>query len=94
MSGMMKPRLALDLDDIERKLRQAEQAVAPKSDPLAELARIVGQDDPFQTLLADKPRQGRVEPTFAAPQQAAPPAAGRAPSAPARAVPAPPPAQA
>ena len=93
MSGMMKPRLALDLDDIERKLRQAEQAVAPKSDPLAELARIVGQDDPFQTLLADKPRQGRVEPTFAAPKQAAPPAPGRAPAAPARAVPAPPPAQ-
>ena len=94
MSGMMKPRLALDLDDIERKLRQAEQAVTPKSDPLAELARIVGQDDPFQTLLADKPRQGRVEPTFAAPPQAAPPVAGRAPAGPTRAVPAPPPAQA
>jgi hypothetical protein len=86
MSGMMKPRLALDLDDIERKLRQAEQAVAPKSDPLAELARIVGQDDPFQSLLGDK-QHGRVEPTFAAPQPAPDPR-GRA--APLRAVPAPP----
>jgi hypothetical protein len=84
---MMKPRLALDLDDIERKLRQAEQAVAPKSDPLAELARIVGQDDPFHTLLAEKPQQGRIEPTFTAPP---PPAADPAPrgrAAPVRAFP-------
>src|SRR4051812_27141006 len=62
MSGMPKPRLALDLDDIERKLRQAQYAAAPKSDPLAELARIVGQDDPFQSMLAERPARGRVEP--------------------------------
>jgi hypothetical protein len=59
---MPKPRLALDLDDIERKLRQAQHAAAPKSDPLAELARIVGQDDPFHAMLSEKPARGRVEP--------------------------------
>ena len=48
---------------------------AAKADPLAELARIVGQDDPFRALLearekaADAPpaadgRPGRIEPTF------------------------------
>jgi hypothetical protein len=84
---MMKPRLALDLDDIERKLRQAEQAVAPKSDPLAELARIVGQDDPFHTLLADKPQQGRIEPTFTTPPPPAADPAGRGRAAPLRAFP-------
>ena len=46
-------RLAVDLDDIERQLRQGHQlAVPPKKDPLAELARIVGQDDPFRTPTA------------------------------------------
>ncbi|HEX8665616.1 MAG TPA: hypothetical protein VF744_16485, partial [Beijerinckiaceae bacterium] len=51
-------RLVLDLDDIERQLREAQsQPPRPpqppaKSDPLAELARIVGQDDPFRSLIA------------------------------------------
>jgi hypothetical protein len=53
MADVSKPRLALDLDDIERQLRHSSrQPGAAKSDPLAELARIVGQDDPFRALLA------------------------------------------
>lgn len=42
-------RLAVDLDQIESQLNQAHP---PKSDPMAELARIVGQDDPFRAMLA------------------------------------------
>jgi SPOR domain len=58
MSESMKPRFAVDLSEIERQLAQAQgapsqPASAGRSDPLAELARIVGQDDPFQTLLAN-----------------------------------------
>ena len=62
MREQVKPRFAVDLDEIERQLAQAQSAPAPASqahgsapsrnDPLAELARIVGQDDPFQTLLS------------------------------------------
>jgi hypothetical protein len=48
-----KSRAALDLDQIERQLRSSQQGAGSKSDPLAELARIVGQDDPFRALLAD-----------------------------------------
>jgi hypothetical protein len=45
-------RFALDLDEIERQLKQTQlQSPLSKSDPLAELARIVGQNDPFKTLL-------------------------------------------
>ena len=52
-------RLVLDLDDIERQLKEAQLPPSPpKSDPLAELARIVGQNDPFRTLIAGE-RQGR-----------------------------------
>ncbi len=67
MSESLKPRFAVDLNEIERHLAQAQGASpaqpAPtgRNDPLAELARIVGQDDPFQSLLAadgsDRPRQ-------------------------------------
>lgn len=57
MTDSTKPRMALDLDEIERQIRQASQnAPAPRSaDPLAELARIVGQDDPFKSLLSSEP---------------------------------------
>src|SRR3954471_17279514 len=42
-------RLAVDLDEIERQLRQSQApAEAPRPDPLAELARVVRQDDPFR----------------------------------------------
>lgn len=46
-------RLAVDLDDIERQLRENNPVAGqPKKDPLAELARIVGQDDPFRASSA------------------------------------------
>src|SRR5829696_1729593 len=61
MAEFSKSRLALDIEEIERQLRRsASQGGPSKSDPLAELARIVGQDDPFRTLLAgDKPASQR-----------------------------------
>lgn len=75
-------RAQVDLDAFARDLRQeGHRAPQPgaKADPLAELARIVGQDDPFRALLAarDEIRAGsgaapaqpawnaRVEPSFA-----------------------------
>lgn len=66
MSESVKPRFAVDLNEIERQLAQAgspqgQPAAATRSDPLAELARIVGQEDPFQAILANdgaaRPRQ-------------------------------------
>src|SRR5215213_4616636 len=52
MAEASKSRLSLDMDEIERQLRRsATQPVPSKSDTLAELARIVGQDDPFRALL-------------------------------------------
>jgi hypothetical protein len=66
MNESVKPRFAVDLNDIERQLAQAgvsqgQPSAATRSDPLAELARIVGQDDPFQAMLANndagRPRQ-------------------------------------
>jgi cell division protein FtsN len=66
MSESVKPRFAIDLNEIERQLAQAgtpqsQPASTGRSDPLAELARIVGQDDPFQSILASdgsaRPRQ-------------------------------------
>ncbi|MGO4388588.1 SPOR domain-containing protein [Microvirga sp. 2YAF29] len=57
MNESVKPRFAVDMNDIERQLAQAgasqaQPFAATRSDPLAELARIVGQDDPFQAILA------------------------------------------
>jgi hypothetical protein len=61
MKEATQPRFAVDLEEIERQLSQAQtapaQPVANRNDPLAELARIVGQDDPFQSLLGEKPQQ-------------------------------------
>lgn len=56
MSDQTKARFAVDLDDLERQLRvtAGTQPKAQSSDPLAELARIVGQDDPFKAMFADK----------------------------------------
>jgi hypothetical protein len=49
-------RLAVDLDEIERQLRHSQAPVeAPKPDPLAELARIVGHDDPFRAGGRERP---------------------------------------
>lgn len=78
-------RAPVDLEDFARALQQhpasqaagAAPAAAQKADPLAELARIVGQDDPFRQLLAAREERraeapaanhdwrGRVEPSFA-----------------------------
>ncbi|MCJ2058862.1 SPOR domain-containing protein [Methylobacterium sp. J-048] len=73
-------RAQVDLDALARDLRQdqARGAAGAKPDPLAELARIVGQDDPFRALLAARDEMrgaataqpqaawdGRVEPSFA-----------------------------
>uniref|UniRef100_UPI001E3A8DBB SPOR domain-containing protein n=1 Tax=Methylobacterium sp. Leaf118 TaxID=2876562 RepID=UPI001E3A8DBB len=77
-------RATVDFDAFERELRQSgaearaeaqpgAKPAAKSADPLAELARIVGQDDPFRALLearektpapAGAGRPGRVEPTF------------------------------
>ncbi len=47
MAEVSKSRLALDLEEIERQLsHSAPQPGSSRNDPLAELARIVGQDDP------------------------------------------------
>lgn len=46
-------RAQIDLEALARDLRHDDGAPkAAKPDPLAELARIVGQDDPFRALLA------------------------------------------
>lgn len=67
MSESLKPRFAVDLTEIERQLAQAhvaapaQQASPGRGDPLAELARIVGQDDPFQSLLANDDSRSRTK---------------------------------
>lgn len=48
-------RLAVDLDQLEQQLRQLSgkpQAAASREDPLAELARLVGREDPIRSLLS------------------------------------------
>ncbi len=58
MAEVPKSRLALDLEHIERQLRHSSpQPGSTRSDPLAELARIVGQDDPFRALLSGENAQ-------------------------------------
>jgi hypothetical protein len=71
MSEQTKTRFAFDLDDLEKQLRQTagSQPKVASSDPLADLARIVGQDDPFKSLFADR-RGGAMPPP---PVQVAPP---------------------
>ncbi len=78
MSGTQKPHFAVDLNEIERQLAQAQSAPPShassggRHDPLADLARIGGQDDPFEALLAGERTRGhasqpeRREPLFAA----------------------------
>ncbi|RXT57358.1 hypothetical protein B6S44_02715 [Bosea sp. Tri-44] len=68
MSEPARNRFALDLDDLERQLRGAAQPQKPgaASDPLMELTRLVGQDDPLKELFAGRPEPVRP----AAPQPA------------------------
>ncbi|SDN20867.1 Cell division protein DedD (protein involved in septation) [Methylobacterium phyllostachyos] len=71
-------RAQVDLDALARDLDHDTTRGPAKADPLAELARIVGQDDPFRALLAARDQMraampvqpqagwnGRVEPSFA-----------------------------
>ncbi len=52
-----KSRFAVDLDELERQLRDMQSAAPrqPEADPLAELARLVGQDDPLKDVFAASP---------------------------------------
>lgn len=61
MSEPARNRFALDLDDLERQLRGAAQPQKPgaASDPLMELTRLVGQDDPLKELFAGRPEPVR-----------------------------------
>lgn len=72
MSEPNRQRPVIDLDELERQLRDAsgpraeQRSAVPAEDPLAELARIVGQDDPFRDLWGDKVSRAtasRVEPS-------------------------------
>lgn len=85
MSEPARNRFALDLEDLERQLRSAGQTPRPgqQSDPLAELTRIVGQDDPLKDIFSERrgqaPQPARQEPSFSVvPPQPGP---GVAPSA-------------
>ena len=73
--------MALDLEDFERRLRAggvAGRGASGKDDPLAELARLIGEDDPFADLLEPPPapvpasarpiRAVTAEPTVLAPE--------------------------
>lgn len=71
-------RATVDFEAFARDLQQphlgpesaprAQGAAPAKGDPLAELARIIGQDDPFRALLeardGRKGAQARIEPSF------------------------------
>ena len=61
-------RAQVDLDALARDLNHDTTRGSGKADPLAELARIVGQDDPFRALLQARDAQvagrTRVEPSF------------------------------
>lgn len=71
MSEPARNRFALDLEELERQLRAAGQESRPSqsSDPLAELTRIVGQDDPLKDIFNERRGQPqrpalRQEPSF------------------------------
>ncbi len=65
MDHSTKSRLAIDLDALEAQLKNVhnqQPARRPRSnDPLAELARIVGQDDPYRAILANERAEAPVE---------------------------------
>lgn len=78
MTEQNRSRPVIDLDELERQLRAASapRPVAPagapgRDDPLAELARIVGQDDPYRPAPAHRP--------MSAPRPVAAPPFGGAP---------------
>jgi SPOR domain len=67
-----KSRFAIDLDDLEKQLKSPAPVAARGGDALAELARIVGRDDPLKGLFAQRqaqssassPAPARIEPSF------------------------------
>jgi hypothetical protein len=81
MTEQNRSRPVIDLDELERQLRAASapRPVAPagapgRDDPLAELARIVGQDDPYRpaaTARQSVPRPVAAPPLSVAPSQPA-----------------------
>ena len=84
MSEPARNRFALDLEDLERQLRGAAQAPRPgqATDPLAELTRIVGQDDPLKDLFAPRPAAAARRCAACAPAApVASPSPGRKPAA-------------
>jgi hypothetical protein len=54
----MRQRQAIDLDEFERRLRPAPPPSKAADNPLAELARLVGQDDPFKVSAGSAPPAG------------------------------------
>src|SRR3954451_19860187 len=68
-----EPRTAFDLEEIERRMRESidSKKPAPEPDPLAELARLVGQANNaafrkiFDAPANSAPRQGEVPPIAA-----------------------------
>ena len=80
MSDARHQRFEIDIDEIERQLRRSVEATPnPKPDPLAELARIVGQDDPFRGILGGG-RSASAQPARPDAAVSAEPAAAAAPS--------------
>lgn len=67
MNQPMKARLSIDLDALENQLKATydQPGRARKDDALAELARIVGQEDPFRALLSSE--RGAREPRMVQP---------------------------
>jgi hypothetical protein len=66
----LRPRQAIDLDEFERRLRTVAPVQKPE-DPLAELARLVGQDDPFRMPFSEASRarqERRQEPRLESPE--------------------------
>src|SRR5215212_6921896 len=82
MAEATRSRFSVDLDHIEQQLNQSAQQAAAQKDPLAELARIVGQDDPFQALLGLGQAKVPEQPKPPAAHQFAPVVAPSLPSAP------------
>ncbi len=67
-SAPTSARPPIDLDEFERQLRSMQsQAKSGQGDPLAELARIVGQDDPFHFSQGSRQPPVHAEPLNTAP---------------------------
>lgn len=59
----LEPHQPVDLDDFERRLREQPVGGEPSSDPLAELARIVGGDaDPFRKIFSEQNSRAHLRP--------------------------------